>query len=443
MATIHDPPEARAVVFASGDTSVGIVTLDVVGWFFDNTVDIRERVAAAGGDIDLIIVQATHNHEAPDTMGQWGRRFGERGVDERYLEQTTVGAVEALLGAERALTEVSMVVGQADSAALFGAKGTLNTVRDSRDPVIIDEMVGAATFVDQAGGTVATLVNWANHPEVMGDDNLALTADFPWALREAVEDGLNYSGRTQAGRGGVAIFLQGAVGGLMTPLGITVTDWDGVDHEGGTFEKTRALGDVVGGLALDAIESGTTAPEPRVSFGVLTMELPVENMAFQALFLMEVFQRELFGYLEGEALDDTNIPYVRTELDLVTVGPLRMLTMPGELNPELAIGGYDGSRVNSDVVEFISPDNVAPPDVSSAPPGPYLKEQMAAEHNWILGLGNDEIGYLLPAYDFTLHPTVPYLDEADGDHYEETNSIGPSAVPILLDAATVLFEHAP
>jgi hypothetical protein len=443
MATIHDPPEARAVVFASGDTSVGVVTLDVVGWFFDNTVDIRERVAAAGGDIDLIIVQATHNHEAPDTMGQWGRRFGERGVDERYLEQTTAGAVDALLAAEGSLTDVLMVVGQADSAALFGTKGTLNTVRDSRDPVIIDEMVGAAAFVDETGLTVATLVSWANHPEVMGSDNLALTADFPWALREAVEGGLVYSNRTQAGRGGVAVYLQGAVGGLMTPLGITVTDWDGIDHEGETFEKTRALGDVVGGLALDALESGGTASEPRVSFGALTLELPVENMGFQALFLMEVFQRDLFGYNPGEALDDTNMPYVKTELDLVTVGPLRMLTMPGELTPELAIGGYDGSRVNSDEVEFISADNPAPPDVSSAPPGPYLKEQMAGEHNWILGLGNDEIGYLLPSYNFTLHSTVPYLNEAEGDHYEETNSIGPSAVPILLEGAAVLFDHAP
>jgi hypothetical protein len=68
---------------------------------------------------------------------------------------------------------------------------------------------------------------------------------------------------------------------------------------------------------------------------------------------------------------------------------------------------------------------------------------MAGEHNWILGLGNDEIGYLLPSYNFTLHSTVPYLNEAEGDHYEETNSIGPSAVPILLEGAAVLFDHAP
>ena len=443
MASIHDPPEARAVVVQSGDTTVGIVTLDVVGWFYDDTLAIREAVAAAGSGIDLVIVQATHNHEAPDTMGQWGRRFGERGVDDRYHAQTAQGAIDALLSAENSLTDVTMVVGNADSAAPFGSKGTRNTVRDSRDPVIVDELVGAAAFVDGSGATVATLISWGNHPEVLSSKNLALTADFPWALRDSVENGLAYDNRTQAGRGGVAVYLQGAVGGLMTPLGITVTDWDGVDHGNSDFAKARALGDIIGGLALDALDGGATATDPTVSFGVLGVDLPVENMGFQALFLMEVFEREIFGYNEDELIDDENMPFVHTEMNLVTIGPVSMLTVPGELTPELAIGGYDGSRVNTDEDDFIDPENAAPPAVSSAPSGPYLKDLMGGTENWILGLGNDEIGYLVPSYDYVLHPVTPYLDEADGDHYEETNSIGPSTVPILLETADTLFEHTP
>jgi hypothetical protein len=56
---------------------------------------------------------------------------------------------------------------------------------------------------------------------------------------------------------------------------------------------------------------------------------------------------------------------------------------------------------------------------------------MAAEYNWIVGLGNDELGYFVPAYNYKLNETSPYLNEADGDHYEETNSLGPSAYPII------------
>ena len=443
MASVHDSVDARAIVVSSGDTSVAVVSLDVVGWFYDDTLKIRQAVAAAGSSVDLVVVQATHNHEAPDTMGQWGSRFGERGVDDRFLQQLVDGAAQAVLEAEASLTEVTLVVGEADSAAPFGDKGTRNTVRDSRDPVIIDEMVGAAHFVDSSGRGVATLVHWANHPEVLGDSNTALTSDFPWAMREAVESGLSYDSRAQPGVGGVAIYLQGPVGGLMTPLGITVTDWDGIDHTDANFDKARALGDIIGGLALDAIDSGTPASEPRVSFGSVEVDLPVENLGFQAMFLMGVFERELFGYDETQILDDDNMPWIRTEVDLLKVGPLRLLTMPGEITPELVIGGYDGSRVNSSEVEFVAADNPNPPDLSGAPAGPYLKERLGGELAWVLGLGNDELGYLLPSYNFVLDDRTPYLTEADGDHYEETNSIGPSAVPLLFEAADLVMAHTP
>ena len=45
--------------------------------------------------------------------------------------------------------------------------------------------------------------------------------------------------------------------------------------------------------------------------------------------------------------------------------------------------------------------------------------------------------------DYILDDVTPYLSEAEGDHYEETNSIGPSAVPLLLEAADTLMTHAP
>jgi hypothetical protein len=68
---------------------------------------------------------------------------------------------------------------------------------------------------------------------------------------------------------------------------------------------------------------------------------------------------------------------------------------------------------------------------------------MGAQHNWILGLANDELGYLIPAYDYVLDPSLPYLDEADGDHYEETNSLGPDAAPLISALVERLTAHTP
>ena len=47
----------------------------------------------------------------------------------------------------------------------------------------------------------------------------------------------------------------------------------------------------------------------------------------------------------------------------------------------------------------------------------------------IVGLCDDEIGYILPPNDFLLHPDTPYFeptrDKHGRRHYEETNSLGP------------------
>ena len=70
----------------------------------------------------------------------------------------------------------------------------------------------------------------------------------------------------------------------------------------------------------------------------------------------------------------------------------------------------------------------------------YIRDQMSGEFNWIVGLGNDELGYIIPAYNFKLHESVPYLDEAEGDHYEETNSLGPDTEPIISAQAERLLQ---
>jgi predicted RNase H-like HicB family nuclease len=437
--SVHDPIELRVITLQTGETSVAIVTLDLVGWFYDDTLAVRAAVAAAGADLDLVVVHATHNHEGPDSMGQWGERFGRRGVDEAWRQDVIAAAASAVVEAQNSAVEVNLTVARADSAAPFGAKGTRNTVRDSRDPVVIDEWVGAAQLRDASGGTVATLVNWGNHPEVLGGDNTALTADFVHYLREGVEQGVPGGPSPRAGQGGQAIFLNASVGGLMTPLGITVTDWDGVDHPGETFEKAEALGHIVAGLAIDALASAAGPAEaPRLGFRAEVVEIPVENIGFQALFLAGVFERELVGWDSSLPISATNIPKIRTEVDLIELGPLRILTVPGELFPELAVGGYDGSRVNTEEVPFMDPGNEAPPDLAAAPTGPPLKAQLGVEHAWILGLGNDEIGYLVPPYDYVLAESAPYLSEPPGDHYEETNSLGPTAVPTVLAAAELV-----
>ena len=232
----------------------------------------------------------------------------------------------------------------------------------------------------------------------------------------------------------------------MTPLGITITDFDGNDYREYTFERNDVFGYMMADHAMDAIEngdeiSGTSISDLDVSVAKLDFKMPVENYGFQAMFITEILNREVVDYDPSEIIDEDNMPYVNTEMALLTVGPLGFLTVPGELVPELAIGGYDGSHVGDPTKTIIDEDNPNPPDISQAPEGPYLKEQITETYSMIVGLGNDMVGYIVPEYNFQLDDRLPWFDEAPGDHYEETRSLGPKTADLIQAEIQRLMDY--
>ena len=112
--------------------------------------------------------------------------------------------------------------------------------------------------------------------------------------------------------------------------------------------------------------------------------------------------------------------------------------MPGEVFPELAVGGYDGKY--SFGRPLLTPGNPDPPDVSQAPKAPYLRDLVKARVPMLVGLANDELGYIVPGYDFKVRRSKTLLPRMPGHHYEETNSIGPSVTRILTESAGRLLK---
>ncbi|MCA9699090.1 MAG: hypothetical protein KC431_16325, partial [Myxococcales bacterium] len=329
----------------------------------------------------------------------------------------------------------TVTVGRGDaSTAHLGNpdKGIRNVNNDKRDPFIIDKAVDVLHLADAQGETIATLINYASHPESMADENTLYSGDYVHALRKTVEEGSQWqTAPDKPGLGGRAVFFSGALGGMMTPLGIQTTSPDGDVWNTGQFEKADTIGQLVGEVAIDAVANGQVIPNPRLQFATQTFLVEVINDGFKLLFMAGVFEREV--------IEMDNKQYVRTEMGVLELGPLRMLSVPGELLPELAVGGYDGSQMFTTEVELIKADNPNPPALAQAPVGPYLKQVIASDFTWIIGLGNDELGYIIPEYDFMLG-FPPYISEAEGDHYEETNSIGPHIAGLVDDNGAALVE---
>jgi hypothetical protein len=70
--------------------------------------------------------------------------------------------------------------------------------------------------------------------------------------------------------------------------------------------------------------------------------------------------------------------------------------------------------------------------------GLRLKQQMleaGAKVAGVIGLANDELGYILPTEDFK-YPWNPFKP---GKHYEETNSIGKEIAPSVMEGIKSLL----
>lgn len=108
--------------------------------------------------------------------------------------------------------------------------------------------------------------------------------------------------------------------------------------------------------------------------------------------------------------------------------PARLDIFTRELFPELAYGG---------ALEIGAAG-------ASADNPPTLAELMGGKDFIVLGLANDEIGYIVPPNDFLLDKSAPYIkgfkDAFGRDHYEETNSLGPQTAYYLVKALEKLLE---
>ncbi len=430
MQEVHDPIWARAFAVKNGDVTLALVSLDVVGLFYEKeVVAIREKVKALGVEVDYVYVSATHNHEGPDTMGQWGilnTDYGIfRGVNEAWLDVVTTEAAQAVADAVAGMKP-------AKARVAIARTGLDGWVRDSRDPVIYDDRISLLQMVEKdAGATIGTLFVYSSHPEALSSGNNALTSDFVHYVRESFEKGLPAAGAKAAveGVGGVTVFVNGALGGLIGPLGIRPTARDGREIDArGTFEKAQVLGENIAEAALLALKDGRVLEGTDLPLTVRanTFKMPVENLVLRlGMDGFGLFTRNLHN-LNPET-GDRNI---RTEIGIAAIGPVTLVGMPGEMFPEMTVG-FDEKWAHGK--PRLSPGKTNPPDLGRAPQGPYLLDLFGGEYAFPLGLTNDELGYFVPSYDYVLHPQDPYFSEADGDHYEETNGLGPTTMDRLLE----------
>jgi hypothetical protein len=239
-----------------------------------------------------------------------------------------------------------------------------------------------------------------------------------------------YAATDLPGVGGVTVFVQGALGGQIGSLRGTHPPGPGgvpVTIESDAMEQ--ALGKNAAAKGLTALATGgeTTSDLP-LAFKSATFAARIDNTGFQVEFLLNVLgPHPLVGYNPDLPIDESNTPWLPLRATFVQIGPLGIVTAPGELHPELWVGGYDGAWSWGWPLYDATKPNL--PNFDAAPPPPYMRDLVLAhpgvKYPIVAGLAEDYIGYIIPAYNFVLDTNAPYINEAPGDHYEETYALGP------------------
>ncbi len=402
---IHDDLWAAACVIDDGYSRVGIIALDAIGFFHDDVVAVRRQVSGEA-KLDYSIVCSTHNHSTPDLMGLWGKDYLHTGVDSSYRKAVIANAAKALEHAALAL--------QPAAVAFHDIKTPpAGLVADTRKPIVFDPDIRVMHFTRPGTRvTIGSLVGWANHPETPWSDNTEVTADFPGVLRDVLENGAQSGGKQLlAGLGGMHVYVNGAVGGLMTPHpSLTVTNpLDQVLYTKPSHDKTRALGQNLAGRIIASLpHTDTTATTSLpISVRARTLELPIDNNGFLLAPVIGLIDR---GHSRWK--------HFRTEVALLTLGDASIACIPGEIYPEIVNGGIERP-----------PGGDFPMDPLEVPP---IRDLMPGKIKFIFGLANDEIGYIIPKSEWD--QKSPYLYDAKKPPYGEINSVGPDTARLIHSA---------
>jgi len=398
---IHDDLWARAMVIDDGKTRVALVILDAIGFMSNHIIDVRGRIPAEVG-ITYAIVASTHTHEGPDLLGLWGKNPVQCGINEQYLEFVKNQVVRSVTEAVRNMRPARIEISE-------DLSGAAHLVKDTREPQVFDSGMRILKAIDkETGNPLGCMVAWADHPETLWSKNLLVTSDFPHYVRLGVEKGVfNGDSLMKAGIGVTCVYSNGAVGGLMTTHpSLVVTDpFTGQEFKEPTFEKAEAQGKHLSLIALNAMDHPVEKLDSAgISLIVRTITLPIQNKMFRLGTMLGVLKRGTSGWLK-----------MRSELAVMAIGPLSFSTFPGEVYPEIVNGPVEapaGNDFSIDPIEI-----------------PPVREMMPGKYKFIIGLANDEIGYILPKSQWD--EKAPFTYNRKDSPYGEENSLGPETASIL------------
>ena len=439
---VHDPLWARTLAVRDGDgDTLVIVATDLPGLGRKHVNRVRRRVAATLGlPTSHVILHSTHTHSSPDASGFWSTLM--TGHNSVYTDQVRQRIYDSIVRAVSTLrpatmktvttTHVSCVDARtgrlkmepscrlpdinnqfADAAAAYDE---FLIQRDQRDPIVRNTRIVAAEFTAaDSNETIATFVNWHNHPDTLGSANRLLSSDYPHYLREYME----------RARGGIAVYAVGTLGSQIGGLrGTPVPLWntqgervyerqpDGIERPvlvTAGWDKIRSTGYEVASAAVEALDRAPATHSAAVTVRTIEIDTPVDNMLHVvgtwSVWHHDVAPQDSLRYSWPRCWG--MLGCVGAEASLIRLGDLSILTAPGEIDPAYLLGREASTADYGDRGTWRFP---AMRGVDTLMPG---------THHAVIGSAQDYLSYMIPGDD-----NVGWWNFDHPNHYEDWVTIG-------------------
>jgi hypothetical protein len=352
---------ARALVMEKGTTRIAIVSIDNIGW--PAWLGDRTRRLIKGISPENVLIGATHTHSAPDAYA-FPDEKGNTGADLKYLNWCVIQIADAVNEAIEKLEPALLRTAVGEAKGKIAYNYYAEKLYDPRCGVI--QAITASG--NNKGRVVATLVNYAIHPEILGTARKLISPDLCGPLYDRIE----------SKTGGMAIFMNSAQGGM-----VTADNRQGNGEEANDWDECIRIGSLIADEALRIVETARIQDNPDIYCVSRVINFPVESEEMR--FVLQ------HSPLAPKEVNNGNMSSISTRLNLLNIGKVQILTIPGEALPNI---------------------------------GFYIKRKMKTDQAFLFGLTNDAFGYILSKEDFRSFDRYNYisrtsLGEMTGNIYEE------------------------
>jgi len=331
----------RAFVLENNGTRVAICSTDFLG--FPGVLCNKVRALVPSIPPKNILIGATHTHSAPDCYG-FPDRSGKSAIDIKYVNGVCVKLADAINEAFDKLQPARIRIATGNAKGKIAYNYYAEQLYDPRCNVI--------QALDAKDKPFATLINYACHPEIIGSNRGILSPDFVGPLYDRIKER----------GGGTGIFMNGALGGMVTA---DCRGSNGKDIQ--TGDECIRIGHLLADESLRIVADAPVLTNPHLFCASTTIEFPVESELLRAIIKLSPLSFEL---------DESR--YITSQVNVVNIANAQILTIPGEALPNI---GY------------------------------YLKRKMHGRHNFLFGLTNDAFGYILTKVDWNSFDRYDYITE--------------------------------